>query len=86
MAYCYIVECCDGSYYTGWAVDVERRVKVHNAGRGAKYTAIRRPVRLVYFEELPNRSAAQKRELAIKRLPRKKKAALIEKAELSKAV
>ncbi len=79
MAYCYIVECCDGSYYTGWAVNVERRVKVHNAGRGAKYTAIRRPVRLVYFEELPNRSAAQKRELAIKRLPRAKKTALIEK-------
>lgn len=79
MAYCYIVECCDGSYYTGWAENVERRVKVHNAGRGAKYTAIRRPVRLVYFEELPDRSAAQKRELAIKRLPRAKKAALIEK-------
>jgi putative endonuclease len=77
MPYCYIVECCDGSFYTGWAVDVERRLKVHNAGRGAKYTKIRRPVKVVYVEELPDRPAAQKRELAIKRMPRIKKIALI---------
>jgi putative endonuclease len=77
MPYCYIVECCDGTLYTGWAVDVERRLKVHNAGRGAKYTKMRRPVKVVYIEELPDRPAAQKRELAIKRLPRIKKIALI---------
>jgi putative endonuclease len=81
MPYCYIVECCDGTLYTGWAVDVERRLKVHNAGRGARYTKLRRPVRLVYAEELPDRSTAQKRELAIKRLPRLKKIALIKKFE-----
>jgi putative endonuclease len=77
MPYCYIVECCDGSFYTGWAVDVDRRLKVHNAGRGAKYTKMRRPVKVVYVEELPDRPAAQKRELAIKRMPRIKKIALI---------
>lgn len=78
MFYCYILECSDGSFYTGWTTDLDRRVKTHNAGRGAKYTATRRPVRLVYSERLPDRSSAQKRELAIKRMPRAKKTALIE--------
>ena len=77
MPYCYILECSDGTLYTGWTTDLERRVKVHNAGRGSKYTRLRRPVRLVYSERLPDRSGAQKRELAIKRLPRAKKMALI---------
>ncbi|MBI3242012.1 MAG: GIY-YIG nuclease family protein [Chloroflexi bacterium] len=77
MPFCYILECADGTFYTGWTTDLERRVKTHNAGRGAKYTKLRRPVRLVYSENLPSRSAAQKRELAIKRLPRLKKQALI---------
>jgi putative endonuclease len=79
MPYCYILECADGTFYTGWTTDVERRVKVHNAGRGSRYTRLRRPVKLVYTESLPNRSVAQKRELAIKRLPRLKKIKLIEK-------
>ena len=69
----YIVECADGSLYTGWAMDVERRVKAHNAGRGARYTRWHRPVTLVYVEEQPDRSAAQKREWEIKRWPREKK-------------
>lgn len=77
MPYCYILECADGTFYTGWTTDLERRVKTHNAGRGAKYTKLRRPVRLVYAERQPNRSAAQKREHVIKRLPRLKKLALI---------
>lgn len=77
MPYCYILECADGTFYTGWTTDLERRVKTHNAGRGAKYTKLRRPVRLVYAERQPDRSAAQKREHAIKRLPRLKKLALI---------
>jgi putative endonuclease len=64
--YCYIVECADGTYYTGWAVDPEKRVKVHNAGRGAKYTKMRLPVKLVYVEEQPERKTAMKREIAIK--------------------
>lgn len=77
MPYCYIVRCNDGTFYTGWTTDVERRVKMHNAGRGAKYTKMKRPVQLVYTEKLRTRSLAQKRELQIKRLPRAKKMALI---------
>ncbi len=76
-ACCYIVECCDGTYYTGWAADVERRVKVHNAGRGARYTRMRLPVKLVYVEPQPDRPTAMRRERAIKRLTRQKKQALI---------
>jgi putative endonuclease len=76
--YCYILECADGSYYTGWTTDPERRVKEHNSGRGARYTRARRPVRMVYLEELPDRSAAMKRELAIKRLGRDEKKRLAE--------
>ncbi len=74
----YIVECADKTLYTGWSTDVARRVKEHNAGRGAKYTRTRGPVRLVYTEAQPNRSAAMKRELQIKRMSRAKKLRLIE--------
>ncbi len=66
----YIVECADGTLYTGWTTDVERRLKAHNAGRGAKYTRQRRPVRLIYSEAVADRRAALKREAAIKRLRR----------------
>ena len=71
--YCYIVECVDGTYYTGWAIDPERRVAVHNKGLGAKYTKTRLPVKLVYIEELPDRKSAMKREIAIKKMKRSKK-------------
>ena len=74
---CYIVECCDGTFYTGWAVDAERRLKAHNAGRGARYTRMRLPVKLVYVEHQPDRASAMKRERAIKRMTRDKKQALI---------
>lgn len=77
MPYVYIVECADGTLYTGWAVDVEQRVKAHNAGRGARYTRMHGPVKLVYAEEWSDRVAAQKRELEIKRWPREKKLKLI---------
>ncbi len=67
MAYfCYIVECVDGTYYTGWSTDPNRREKIHNAGRGAKYTKQRRPVKLVYIEPVDSLSSALKRERAIK--------------------
>ena len=79
-ACCYIVECCDGTFYTGWAVDAERRLKVHNAGRGARYTRMRLPVKLVYVEAQPDRTAAMKRERAIKKLTREKKRALISRS------
>ena len=68
--YCYIVECSDGTYYTGWTTDPERRLKIHNTGRGARYTRMRRPVKLVYVESLPDRTSAMKRERAIKALTR----------------
>jgi len=75
--YCYIVECADGTYYTGWAIDPEKRVDMHNKGRGARYTRTRGPVKLVYVEELPDRTSAMKREIAIKRLGRVGKVRLI---------
>lgn len=75
--YCYIVECADGTYYTGWAVDPEKRVTVHNKGRGARYTRTRVPVKLVYVEEMPDRASAMKREIAIKRMTRARKGKLI---------
>lgn len=77
MPYCYIVQCANNTFYTGWTTDVERRVKTHNAGRGAKYTRLHGPVELVYVEKLRTRSLAQKRELAIKKLTRAKKMELI---------
>lgn len=73
----YMVECSDGSLYTGWTTDVEARVATHNSGEGAKYTRSRLPVKLVYFEEADGRSAALKREAAIKKLTRKNKELLI---------
>ena len=73
MPFVYIVRCSDGTLYTGWAVDVAARVQAHNAGRGAKYTRMRLPVKLVYSEELPTRAEAMKRERQIKRYPRAKK-------------
>lgn len=75
---CYILECDNGSYYTGWTTDPIRREKQHNQGHGAKYTRMHRPVRLVYIEQQPDRSTAMKRERAIKTLSHAQKKALIE--------
>lgn len=77
MNYTYILRCSDGSLYTGWTNDIERRIEDHNAGRGAKYTKPRRPVELVYYEEYQTKEEAMKREYAIKRLSRSKKLQLI---------
>jgi putative endonuclease len=77
VTFVYILQCADGSYYTGWTTDLERRVAAHNAGRGGRYTRSRRPVKLVYWEEHPDRRSAQRRELALKRLPRARKLALV---------
>lgn len=73
----YILRCGDGTLYTGIARDLEKRVVVHNSGKGAKYTARRLPVKLTYSEKAENRSAASKREYAIKQLSRAEKLALI---------
>lgn len=79
--FCYIVECADGSFYTGWTLDPARREQQHNAGTGATYTRLHRPVHLVYIEEVSDRSAAMKREVAIKRMDHTRKQSLIRKAE-----
>ena len=77
-AYTYILVCADGTLYTGWTNNLEKRLAAHNAGRGAKYTRSRCPVRLLYYEEFAQKSEAQSRECAIKRLPREKKMALVQ--------
>ena len=75
----YVLRCADDTLYTGIAIDVARRLREHNGelANGAKYTAARRPVTLVYCETCDSRAAAAKREAAIKRLPRNRKLTLI---------
>jgi putative endonuclease len=73
----YMVRCSDGTLYTGYARDPHARVKVHNSGRGARYTSGRRPVRLVYAERCESLSDALRREYRLKRLTRIGKEALV---------
>ncbi len=75
--YCYILKCADGTFYTGWTTDPPRRERQHNAGRGARYTRTRRPVKLVYVEELSDRTGAMKKERAIKAMTRAAKMKLV---------
>jgi len=77
MAYVYILKCRDDTYYTGYAVDVEKRLVEHLNGKASKYTRGRLPVQLVYREELPGKSEAMKRELQIKKLTKTQKQKLI---------
>ena len=77
LFYCYILECADGTYYTGWTSDPERRLKQHNGGTGSRYTRSRLPVKMVYLEPQPDRATAMKRESAIKHLSRQRKMKLI---------
>ena len=79
MNYTYIVRCKDGSLYTGWTNNLEKRIKDHNDGKGAKYTKSRRPVVLAYYEVFQTKEEAMKRECAIKKLSRKGKEKLLEK-------
>lgn len=75
----YILECSDGSLYTGIAKDVEKRLEEHNSSeKGAKYTKVRRPVKLIYSESSEDRSCASKREYEIKKLSRLKKLQLVQ--------
>ena len=76
-AYVYMLRCGDGSLYTGWTNDPGHRLKMHNAGKGAKYTKSRLPVELVHLEEYNSREEAMKREAALKKLSRKEKLELI---------
>ena len=82
--YVYILRCFDGTLYTGITNDLEKRVKAHAEGSGARYTRSRRPVEVVYWEPAESRSAATLREAEIKRLPRKHKLAMIADGEKRK--
>ena len=75
--YTYILECSDGSFYTGYTDDLEARVDCHNSGKGAKYTRGRRPVKLVYYECFDTKSEAMSREYMIKKLTRRRKEELV---------
>lgn len=83
--YTYIVRCADGTLYTGWTNDLKKRIKAHNAGKGAKYTKTRRPVELVYFEHFATKEEAMSREYHIKQLKRAQKQALIDEIHLTEA-
>ena len=75
--YAYMLRCSDGSIYSGYTTEPHRREKVHNSGKGAKYTRTRLPVKLVYFEEFDNKIDAMKREYAFKQLTHKEKEEII---------
>lgn len=79
MNYVYILKCADNSLYTGWTNSLDKRIKAHAEGKGAKYTKARLPIELVYFEEYQDKREAMKREYAIKQLKRKEKLELIKK-------
>ena len=77
MNYAYLVRCSDNSLYAGWTNNIERRIKSHNDGTGAKYTKSRRPVTLAYLEEFETKSEAMKREAALKKMTHKQKEELV---------
>jgi putative endonuclease len=76
----YVLSCADGTYYTGYTTDVDRRVAEHDAGEGAKYTRGRTPVDLIHVEDYETRSAAMSREAEIKQLSRTEKESLVRSA------
>lgn len=78
MNYVYIVKCSDETLYTGWTTNLEKRIECHNSGKGAKYTRVRLPVELVYWEEFEDRKEAMRRECSIKKMSRKDKLNMIE--------
>lgn len=84
MNYTYIVKCSDKTFYTGWTNDLEKRIEMHNSGKGAKYTKARLPVELAYYEAFDTKEEAMSREWHIKRLSRSEKQKLIEAADLKK--
>ncbi len=86
MNYTYILKCSDGTLYTGWTNNLEKRLNAHNSGKGAKYTKVRRPVQLMYYEEFATKEEAMKREYAIKHFTRTQKEKLIEKGPVNKTI
>lgn len=81
MNYTYIVRCSDGTLYTGWTNDLDKRLKAHNEGKGAKYTKSRLPVSLVYYERFDSKEEAMSREWAIKKMGKLQKEKLIKDHE-----
>ena len=81
MHYTYMLKCKDGTYYTGYTNDLEKRVNAHNEGKGAKYTKGRGPVELIYFEEYEEKSIAMRREWEIKKLTKNQKEELCKTKE-----
>lgn len=79
--YAYILECSDGTYYAGYTPDIQNRIKLHNAGKGAKYTRDRRPVKLVWCKEYSYFKRAFKKEMEIKKLTRQAKEELVKAYE-----
>ena len=79
--YTYILLCSDGTYYCGWTNDLEKRINAHNNDTASKYTRVRRPVRLVYYESFETKQEAMSREYHIKQLKRKEKESLIKQFE-----
>ena len=84
MHYVYLVRCADSTLYCGWTTDLEKRVRAHNSGKGAKYTRSRRPVKLVYAEKFAEKQEALSREWHLKRLSRAEKNRLIEETGLKR--
>ena len=81
MNYTYMVECSDGTLYTGWTNNIEKRIEIHNSGKGAKYTRSRLPVELKYYETFTTKREAMQREYQIKQLSRQDKLKLIKEFE-----
>ena len=80
MPFTYVLACADGTLYTGWTTNLERRLRTHQAGKASRYTRARLPVKLVYQREHPTATGARRQEAAIRRLPRRKKLELIRDA------
>lgn len=78
MFFVYMLQCRDNSFYTGYTNNIDKRLRIHNEGKGSKYTRTRLPVKLVYIEEFATKSEAMKREIEIKKLPRIKKEELVQ--------
>ena len=79
MHFIYILECSDGTLYTGYTTDLDNRIKKHNEGKASKYTRFRTPVKLKYQEKFTSKSDAMKREVTIKKMSRQEKLMLINK-------
>ena len=86
MYYTYLARCADGSLYTGYTNNLEKREKAHNSGKGSAYTRSRLPIKIVYFEAFKTRSAAMKREYKVKQMTKKWKETLVKTFETTSSL